>query len=131
MHGDVCICLANSPADAISRFSALVLMSGVEIPERVIRTQIASAIDLIVQVERLPDGSRKVTHISEISGVEGDSVKINDIFRFNGKLDKVTGKVTGKHQAINLPSSCSEKLLAHGEDLSLLESKGIFKTLKK
>jgi pilus assembly protein CpaF len=122
---------ANSPSDAISRFSALVLMSGVEIPERVIRTQIASAIDLIVQIERLPDGTRKVTHISEIAGVEGDSVKIMDIFRFNGKMDKITGKVTGKHQAINLPSSCSKKLLAHGEDIAMLVSKGVFKTLEK
>ncbi len=108
---------ANSPFDAVSRFTAMVLMSGVDIPERVIRNQIASAIDLIIHVERMPDGSRKVTHISEILGVDGDTVQMNNIFEFKGKLNKSTGKVTGSHKTMKISPKCSQKLLARGEEL--------------
>jgi pilus assembly protein CpaF len=108
---------SNSPIDTISRFSAMVLMSGVEIPERVIRNQIASAIDLIIHVERMADGTRRVTYISEILGIEGDSVKMNNIFEFKGKLNKSTGKVLGSHKTGKISSKFADKLAAHGEEL--------------
>ncbi len=108
---------SNSPVDTLSRFSAMVLMSGVDIPERVIRNQIASAIDLIIHVERMADGSRKVTHISEILGVDGDSVTMNNIFEFKGKLDKSTGKVSGSHKTGKISSKLADKLFARGEEL--------------
>ncbi len=110
---------ANTPSDAISRFTAMVLMSGINIPEKVIRHQIASAIDLIVQVERLPDGSRKVTHISEIEDVSGDTPKTRDIFKFEGKADKPGGKVVGRHKVVTTHPACAKKLLARGELLNL------------
>ena len=113
---------ANSPGDAVSRFAAMVLMSGVNIPETVIRHQIASAIDLIIQVERLPDGTRKVTHISEIVEVKGDSPKMQDIFRYEGKMDKSCGKAIGRHRVVNAHPKCSEKLERRGESVDLSPS---------
>ena len=73
---------SNSPRDALSRLETLTLMSGVDLPLRVIREQIAAAVDLIVQVSRMTDGSRKVTHISEVSGMEGETIVLSDIFKF-------------------------------------------------
>ncbi|MBN1265077.1 MAG: CpaF family protein [Anaerolineales bacterium] len=87
---------ANSPRDAISRLETLTLMSGFDLPLRVIREQIASAVDLIVQVARMRDGSRKVTSITEILGMEGDIIVMNEIFKFEESgLDK-DNKVEGE-----------------------------------
>jgi pilus assembly protein CpaF len=71
---------ANSPRDALSRLETLVLTAGVELPHRAIREQIASAFDLLIQIERLVDGSRRVTQISEVLGMEADVVTMQDIF---------------------------------------------------
>ena len=74
---------ANSPRDAIARLETLVLMAGMDLPLRAIREQIASAIDVIVQVTRLKDGSRRVTHVTEVQGMEGDIVTLQDAFVFD------------------------------------------------
>ena len=71
---------ANSPRDALSRLETLVMTAGVELPHRAIREQIASAFDLLVQIQRLVDGSRRITHISEVLGMEADVVTLQDIF---------------------------------------------------
>src|SRR5207245_2767387 len=71
---------ANSPRDALSRLETLVMTAGVELPHRAIREQIASAFDLLVQIQRLVDGSRRITHISEVLGMESDVVTLQDIF---------------------------------------------------
>jgi pilus assembly protein CpaF len=71
---------ANSPRDALSRLETLVLTAGVELPHRAIREQIASAFDVLVQIQRLVDGSRRITHISEVLGMEADVVTLQDIF---------------------------------------------------
>ena len=73
---------ANSPRDMLSRLETMVLMAGMDLPVRAIREQIASAIDLIVHQARLKDGSRKITHITEITGMEGDVTTMQDIFVF-------------------------------------------------
>jgi pilus assembly protein CpaF len=74
---------ANSPAEAISRLETLCLMAGIDLPSRAIRDQIAHAIDIIVQQTRMTDGSRRITSITEVSGIEEDgSVRLNEIFRF-------------------------------------------------
>lgn len=88
---------SNSPRDAISRLETLVLMSGMDLPIKVVRQQIASAIDLIVQQTRLKDGSRKVIAISEVAGLEGDTIVLSDIFKFTqigvGDDDKIIGEM--------------------------------------
>jgi pilus assembly protein CpaF len=71
---------ANSPRDALSRLETLVMTAGVELPHRAIREQIASAFDLLVQISRLVDGSRRITHVSEVVGMESDVVTLQDIF---------------------------------------------------
>jgi pilus assembly protein CpaF len=82
---------ANTPRDTISRIETMALMAGIDFPIRVIREQIASAVEVIVQQARLRDGSRKVTHISEIGGMEGDKIMLQDIFRFEDGELRPTG----------------------------------------
>jgi len=87
---------ANSPRDALSRLETMCLMAGVDLPLKVIREQIASAIDVIVQQSRMKDGSRKVTAITEVAGMEGDTVVMTDIFRFEQTTITPDGKVIGE-----------------------------------
>jgi len=87
---------ANSARDAISRLETLVLMAGVELPLKVVRQQISAAIDLIVQQGRFKDGARKVTSITEVAGMEGDTVVLTDIFRFEQTGVSTDGKVLGQ-----------------------------------
>jgi pilus assembly protein CpaF len=90
---------ANSPRDALARLETLVLMAGMELPSRAIREQINSAINFIVQISRMPDGSRKLTHITGISGMEGDIITLQDIFVYKQEGFDSEGKVVGKHLA--------------------------------
>lgn len=90
---------ANNPRDAISRMETLVLMAGMDLPSQAIREQIASAVDFIVQASRLSDGSRKVTHISAVCGMEGDIITLQPIFQFEQSGYDADGKVIGKHVA--------------------------------
>ncbi len=86
---------ANSPKDTISRLETMCLMAGMDLPVRAIRDQIASAVNLIVQQERMKDGTRKVTSITEVDGMEGDVIKMNEIFRFEQTGLDEKGKVMG------------------------------------
>jgi pilus assembly protein CpaF len=92
---------ANTPRDALSRLETMVLMAGMDLPLKVVRQQISSAVDLIIQQSRLKDGSRKVTAVTEVVGMEGDTVVLTDIFKFEqtgvGKDNKILGelKATG------------------------------------
>lgn len=90
---------ANSPRDALSRLETMVLMSGMELPIRAIREQVASAVDIIVQQTRFADGSRKVTYISEVSGMEGDIITLQDIFYFKQEGFDDEGRVQGRYLA--------------------------------
>jgi len=87
---------ANTPRDALSRLETMCLMAGVDLPLKVIREQIASAIDVIVQQSRMKDGSRKVTAITEVAGMEGDTVVMTDIFKFEQTTITPDGKVIGE-----------------------------------
>jgi pilus assembly protein CpaF len=87
---------ANSPRDVISRLETMVLMSGMELPSRAIREQIASAVDIIIHVSRMSDGSRKVTAITEVSGLEGNQIVMQDIFHFQQNGVGENGKILGK-----------------------------------
>lgn len=86
---------ANSPRDMLSRLETMVLMAGMEIPIKAIREQIASAVDLIVQQSRLRDGSRKITHVTEVQGMEGDVIILQDLFRYE-QGDANNGKNGGR-----------------------------------
>jgi len=86
---------ANNPRDAISRLETMTLMAGLDLPIRVVREQIASAIDLIVQQTRLKDGARKVTQITEVSGLEGETIVMSDIFKFDQTGASAEGTIIG------------------------------------
>ena len=106
---------ANSPRDTVARLETMVLMSGMELPLRAIRDQISSAIDIIVQQSRLRDGTRKITSITEIIGMEGDIVSMQDIFVYetDGTVD-ATGKFVGKFNATGVRPNCLEKIKGNG-----------------
>lgn len=105
---------ANTPRDALSRLETMILMSGMEIPLKVVRQQIASAVDMIVQETRLKDGSRKVTAITEVAGLEGDTVVLTDIFKFNQTGVTTEGEVTGEFKPTGIRPLFSSRLEAAG-----------------
>lgn len=108
---------ANTPRDALSRLETMVLMSGMDLPIRVIREQTASAIDLLIQQSRLRDGSRKVTYITEVQGMEGDTIVLQDIFRFRETGTDDEGKVLGRLQPTGLLPKFTERLEAAGQKI--------------
>jgi len=105
---------ANSPRDALARLETLVLMAGMDIPLKVVRQQIASAVDLIVQQTRLTDGSRKVTAITEVAGMEGETVVLTDIFKFEQTGVTTEGKVQGELKPSGIRPLFSSRLEAAG-----------------
>lgn len=105
---------ANSPRDGISRLETLVLMAGLELPVKMIRTQIASAIDLVIQLSRLKGGDRKVTSITEISGIEGDTVVMTDIFRYEQTGIGPDGKALGELKPTGIRPLFTPRLEASG-----------------
>lgn len=109
---------ANSPRDAISRLETLVLMAGMELPLKVVRKQVASAIDLIVQQTRLKDGTRKVVAITEVAGMEGDTIVLSDIFKFQQKGIGQNGKIIGEMKPTGIRPMFAPRLEAAGFKLS-------------
>lgn len=105
---------ANTPRDAISRLETLTLMAGIDLPVRVVREQIASAVDLVVQQTRLRDGERKVTQITELVGMEGDTVVLTDIFKFEQTGIGSEGKVLGEMKPTGIRPMFNAKLESAG-----------------
>ena len=116
---------ANSPRDALARIENMVSMANLNIPERAIRHQIANAVHAVVQVARLSDGSRKVLTISEVTGMEGDMIALQDIFTFDRTGVDESGKVRGVFRSTGLPPHFAERLATAGCRLSpaLFESR--------
>ena len=109
---------ANTPRDALTRLESMVAMGSVAIPEKTVRMQIASAIAIVVQVSRMSDGTRKVTNISEIVGMEENIVSMQEIFRFNRKGVGPDGKVVGSFQPTQIRPKFLERLRIAGIFLS-------------
>jgi pilus assembly protein CpaF len=105
---------ANSPRDALSRVETMVSMANLNIPERAVRQQIASAIHSVVQLSRMADGTRKVTNISEITGMEGDVVCMQDIFVFERRGMSEAGKVKGVFRTTGIRPKFAERLVSAG-----------------
>ena len=106
---------ANTPADVLARLETMVLMAGAELPSRAIREQIASAVNVIVHQNRLRDGSRKITNITEVLGFDGERVKVQDIFVFKQTGVDEDGKVLGMLTPTGAVPQCLDHLLASGE----------------
>jgi len=117
---------ANTPRDALSRLETMVAMANLNLPEAAIRRQIASAIDVVVQVTRLSDGTRKVVSVAEITGMEGDVVTMQDIFVFRKRGIRESGEVLGEFQATGIRPKFAERLNVTGIQLpiSMFEVRG-------
>jgi pilus assembly protein CpaF len=105
---------ANTPRDALSRIETMIAMGATNLPERAMRQQISSAIQIVVQQTRLSDGTRKVTSISEITGMEGDIITMQEIFLFEKLGVTQDGKVIGRFRATGVRPKCCERLRASG-----------------
>ena len=105
---------ANTPRDAISRLETMVLMSGMDLPLKVVRQQISAAVDLIVQQSRLKDGTRKVTAITEVAGMEGDTIVLTDVFKFDQTGITTEGKVEGTLKPTGIRPLFYSRLQASG-----------------
>ncbi|MHB8466216.1 MAG: CpaF family protein [Acidimicrobiales bacterium] len=108
---------ANSPRDAISRLETMVLMAGFELPVRAIRDQIAAAIDIIVQVDRTPDGRRVVTSVAEVQGLEGDVLLLQDVFVYRHHRRRIEDKPSGELTATGLRPKFLDKLALHNVEV--------------
>ncbi|MGY9073632.1 MAG: CpaF family protein [Acidimicrobiales bacterium] len=118
---------ANTPRDAVSRLETMVLMGGLDLPMRAIREQIGSAIDLFVQISRLRDGSRKITYITEVEGLEGEIVTLTDLFVFDHSAGvDAEGKSLGSLVPTGIRPRCTERLEDEGVFLpaSMFEPEG-------
>jgi len=105
---------ANSPRDAVARLETMALMSNLNLPEKALRQQIASAVSLVVQIARLSDGTRRVTHVTEITGMTGDVVAMQDIFIFEKLGIDVNGRVFGRFRATGVAPKFADKLKKAG-----------------
>ena len=110
---------ANTPRDALYRLDTMVAMANLNIPERAVRQQVSSAIDLVIQVSRMADGSRRVTSISEITGMEQDVITMQEIFAFNKKGIDQDGRVRGVFRATGVRPRCSDQLATAGYSLPM------------
>ena len=110
---------SNSPRDALYRLNTMVAMANLNIPDKAMRQQIASALDLVIQVSRMSDGTRKVTSISEVTGMEGDVITMQEIFLFEKTGVTSGGGVIGRFRATGIRPKCSERLAASGVQLPM------------
>src|SRR4029077_5036477 len=113
-EGSLTTCHANTPRDAIARMETMITMAGFELPLKAMRQQIASAVDLIVQANRLQGGPRKITHITEIIGMEQDTIVMQDIYHYvQGGLDE-RGRACGKFEATGIRPTFMGRLESAG-----------------
>jgi pilus assembly protein CpaF len=113
-EGSITTVHANSPRDGLSRIENMVMMAGFDLPVRAIREQMASALHLIVQIARMPDGSRRITAITEVAGLEGDVVTLQDVFTLVDQRMTADGKVEGDLRATGIRPRFADKFAAHG-----------------
>jgi pilus assembly protein CpaF len=108
---------ANTPRDALSRLETMILFAGTNLPNRAMREQISSALDLVIQVSRLTDGTRRVTSVTEVTGMEGDVISMQEIYRFRRRGISPEGKVIGSFEATGVRPTFVERLQLAGVEL--------------
>lgn len=112
---------ANNPREGLSRMENMIAMGGLNLPTKAVREQIASAVNVVIQVQRLRDGSRKVTHITEITGMEGDVVTMQDLFRFEYEGEDEYGRILGRQKSTGLRPILYERARQFGLEKRLLD----------
>lgn len=116
---------ANNPREAISRIENMIAMGGFNLPSKTVREQIAGAVHVIVQASRLRDGSRKITHITEVVGMEGDVVTLQDLMTFEIKGEDENGKIIGEHKPTGLRPSFWDRAKYFGREQDLIDALGM------
>jgi pilus assembly protein CpaF len=115
---------ANRPREALTRLENMIGLAGINLMAKAVRTQIATAIDMIVQVSRMRDGVRRITQIMEVIGMEGDVVTTQDLFHFETTGETPDGRLTGRFVSSGLRPHCMPKAAYFGLDKALLEAMG-------
>ena len=110
---------ANSPREATSRLENMIAMGGFNLPIRAVREQIAAALDVIVQATRLRDGTRRITHVTEVVGMEGDVIVMQDLFVYEFVGEDEQGRMLGRHRSTGLRPKFMEKARYFGLDREL------------
>jgi pilus assembly protein CpaF len=113
---------ANTPRDAIARLESMVMMANLGLPSTAVRQQIVSAIDLLVQVERMRDGSRRIVQIAEVVGREGDTVITQDLFEFKFTGQSTDGRLIGNFEASGIRPRCIQRIAYYGLDDAVMEA---------
>ena len=113
---------ANRPREALMRLENMVGMAGVNLSPMAVRTQIASAVDMIVQISRMRDGVRRVTHVSEVMGMEGDVIIMQDLFLFNFTGEGQDGELLGEFKPSGIRPHFTQKAAYFGLDKALLDA---------
>jgi pilus assembly protein CpaF len=112
---------ANNPRECISRIENMIAMGGYTLPAKTVREQIAGAVNVIVQASRLRDGSRKITHVSEIVGMEGDVVTLQDLFIYEIQGEDAQGRIVGRHRSTGLRPAFYERVRYFGKERELAD----------
>jgi len=120
--GSMCTLHSNSPRECLGRMENMILMGDIKIPKEAISKQIADSVDLIVQVKRLRDGSRRVTNITEVIGMEGDVIVTQELFKFEYVSEDDNGKIIGEYRSMGLRPYTLEKARSFGFDQAMLEA---------
>jgi len=120
--GSMCTLHSNSPRECLGRMENMILMGDIKIPKEAISKQIADSVDMIVQVKRLRDGSRRVTNITEVIGMEGDVIVTQELFRFEYQDEDADGKIIGEYRAMGLRPYTLDKARGFGFDQALLDA---------
>lgn len=120
--GSMCTLHANSPRECLGRMENMILMGDIKIPKEAISKQIADSVDLIVQIKRLRDGSRRVTNVTEVIGMEGDVIVTQELFKFEYLSEDADGKIIGEYRSSGLRPYSLEKARSFGFDQPLLEA---------
>jgi pilus assembly protein CpaF len=110
---------ANSPRDALSRLETMILMAGTNLPDRAMREQVASALDVVVQIARMADGTRRITSITEVTGMEGEVLSTQEIWRYRRRGIGGDGRVLGEFEATGIRPGFAERLRVAGVELSI------------
>ncbi len=113
---------ANRPREALTRLENMVAMAGVKLPNEAVRAQIASAVDLIVQISRMRDGKRRITYVTEVVGMEGEVITTQDLFTYNFEGEDKDGNLQGTFKSSGLRPSFSDRAQYFGLDKALLEA---------
>jgi pilus assembly protein CpaF len=108
---------SNSPRDSLTRLESMILMTGVNLPENAMRFMISSALDLVIQASRMTDGTRKITSVAEVVGMEGDVITLQEIFTFDRKGIDKDGKVVGRHRSTGIRPRFTDRLEMAGIDV--------------